>query len=244
MESFVIVMLFFSASTFSVSWMLQNQLASSTAFQTFQMAFAGDFVPLLFLPCDPNGDVGNEDWDTCNKSDERGVQWIGQFILHCFFGIIVVVALNNIFIGMLGNTYDNFQKRAEALFVKRRATVALDWALTWGTYDKDGFLWFCSPTRRAHLQEEDLDDQWQQDTEKAIAKLDEKVDRVLGRMDELMALVSPSVASWDAEEQVVIHSARPREDRANTAQSSASAQREYAVDGIGRSPNGSSAGGR
>merc|ERR1712087_321343 len=60
----------------------------------------------------------------------------------------IMVALNNIFIGIMSNTYDAYQEKALRLFARNRAIVAADYALFRESFAQEHFscfLWLCTP---------------------------------------------------------------------------------------------------
>merc|ERR1711972_741667 len=92
----------------------------------------------------------SSDNGTAAAAEVHGMDWGSRFMIYCVMGIVIMVALSNIFIGLMSNTYDHFQERATRLFVRQRAWVALENALLrWYFFgisaaDQEGCLWICT----------------------------------------------------------------------------------------------------
>merc|ERR1740121_2492543 len=89
------------------------------------MAFAGLYDQELFFPKNQTM-MHKQAFEEGVKDD---VAFNIEFSLYVLWGILIMVALNNIFSGILGNTYDHFEGRALRLFLRQRAIFALECAL-------------------------------------------------------------------------------------------------------------------
>lgn len=125
--SFLFIMVFFFGAAFTVAYSLTTLRMSEIWISTYQMAFAGEYDD-SFLSLD----------------EHHGGEWAFRFGIYCFFGILIMVALNNIFIGIMSNTFDHYEEKAIRLFVRQRATFALDYCMLAGLADQESYLWFCS----------------------------------------------------------------------------------------------------
>merc|ERR1712113_1281131 len=120
-------MFFFFGAASTVGYCLTNDSMSKLFLQTYQMAFAGEYNEEMFFNA---GD------------DTRGVDWGSRFLIYCVAGIVIMVALNNIFIGIMSNKFDYFEERCISLFVRHRARMALDYSLLGGYTNRSDHLWF------------------------------------------------------------------------------------------------------
>merc|ERR1740121_15958 len=89
------------------------------------MAFAGLYDQELFFP--KNQTMMQE--QAFEEGVKDDVAFNVEFGFYILWGILIMVALNNIFIGILGNTYDHFEDRALRLFLRQRAVTGLECAL-------------------------------------------------------------------------------------------------------------------
>merc|ERR1711920_1055497 len=129
-------MLFFFGAAFTAGYCLTNNPMSELFLQTYQMAFAGNYSEGMFF---------HEHDD--DHPDAQGVDWVSRFSIYCVSGIVIMVALNNIFIGIISNKFDHFRERRMSLFVRHRARMALDYSLL-GRYTKrNDYLWFSTEIR-------------------------------------------------------------------------------------------------
>merc|ERR1719210_2920307 len=96
--------------------------------------------------------------DTFNE-DGIHFEWFLRFGAYCFFGIIIMTALNNIFIGIMSNTYDYYQERTSRMLVRLRASVALDYALLTGFPTEQKILWFATDAPREGNEEQSGQDE-------------------------------------------------------------------------------------
>merc|ERR1740121_1434583 len=102
------------------------------------MAFVGEYPRHMFFKDSNEGGEEGDQWY------DSGTSWVARFITYCLFGIVIMVTLNNIFIGIVGNTYDHFQERASLLFVRQRALTALEYVVMWPMVDEISHLWCCT----------------------------------------------------------------------------------------------------
>merc|ERR1740121_2154251 len=144
------------------------------------MAFAGDYTEKMYFNAKWNDEVGE------NLIDDSGWKFFLRFVIYCLFGVLLMVALNNIFIGIMSNTYDHFQERAGRLVVRQRAIMALDYALLTGRFDSSKMLWACIGKRGT--DDDDLGDRLQDVSLRSnlsdmSAKLEGKVGQVISILD-------------------------------------------------------------
>merc|ERR1711920_447618 len=87
------------------------------------------------------------DDDDDEKIVDKGLRFCFVFVLYAIFGIVILVALNNIFIGKMGNMFDVNEDRAMRLLVRRRAFVAFECMLLRSTKElrkeQTKHLWIC-----------------------------------------------------------------------------------------------------
>lgn len=188
-SSFIFVMLFFLGAALTVSYAMTNQLLSSLILNTYGLAFAGNYNPLLFFAEDPE----NYQADSIMEFGKRDFAWVVRFFVYCFFGILIMVGLNNIFIGIMSNTYDHNQERASRLFVRQRAFVALDYALLMGSTDNASNLWFCSSAGRGDGEDAVEDDNQNSSMRSRIDALSQRLDTKLEKLDTKIEEVSISM---------------------------------------------------
>jgi len=130
--SFLFVMLFFFGASYQVSFAFTDQPMSSIIFNTYRMGFTGDMEDELFLT---NSTFGEVDYFI-----EHGAYYL--------FAFVVMVAMTNIFIGVMGNAFDFHQQKAKQLFVRERISVGFRYALLrqfWFARTDVKWLWFCYP---------------------------------------------------------------------------------------------------
>merc|ERR1711920_424540 len=96
-----------------------------------------------------------ENWTNVTGVDYDDVDWLARLVFYCIFGIVIMVALDNIFIAILSKWYHYYNDSATSLFVQRRARWALDYSLLKSLLtrlfgrmdgeDRDKYLWSCTP---------------------------------------------------------------------------------------------------
>merc|ERR1712045_81636 len=107
-------MFFFLMAAFTISYSITDQGMTDLCLKIFKLGFGGDLAEDLFFKGSPS------------LVDDA---FFPRFVLYASFGIIVMVALNNIFIAIMSGAYEDNENRRSPLFVQRRATMALDYAL-------------------------------------------------------------------------------------------------------------------
>jgi len=180
MSSFLFVMLFFFMAAFTVAYAMVDDSAMVLLQDTYQMAFAGQYQRSMFFP-----EILHDDhFDVMTR--EEIFEWVFRFFVYCCFGILIMVALNNIFIGMMGNTYDSHEQHAWSLFVRHRAIWALDVQLLTHSFDTDKYLWIVQPSKDKD-SEEDLS------LHGKIEQVHEDVNHRLKRIEEVVRNVDAGV---------------------------------------------------
>merc|ERR1712232_367713 len=125
-------MLFFFLTCVTVAYVMTDRCLTELFLNTYRMAFAGSYEKEMFFAVESGNPINT------------GSEYTTRFFLFCAFGIIIMVALNNIFIGMMANTYDHYQTLVSALFVRQRLIAALEHFLLMGITDQEGkILWVC-----------------------------------------------------------------------------------------------------
>lgn len=136
---FLSAMFFFAGGAYMFIYSLSGQPMSKIMVHTYQMSFnLNDYEEKMVV----------------DKHAETGV-WILMIAGYAFFGIVITVALNNIFIGIMGNAYDDQHEKAKQLFVRKRLLTGLHWQLL-----KHGLpnclvkppnytdcIWYCEPAK-------------------------------------------------------------------------------------------------
>merc|ERR1719461_348516 len=112
-------MMFFFGAASTVSFAVTDVWLERLMIDTYGLAFAGQYAPRMFFM---EEDPSNE--------HSFSLEWVLRFLVYVSFGILIMVALNNIFIGIMGNAYDYHKEKVSCLLVRQRASVALDAALS------------------------------------------------------------------------------------------------------------------
>ena len=98
--SFLIVSMFFAATSMQVSYALTVSKVSTIFFNTYRMSFVGDMNSELFF-------------------GEEGLNWslagLFHFWWYFFFSFLVMVSLANIFIQVMGKAYDQAQDQFNSI---------------------------------------------------------------------------------------------------------------------------------
>jgi len=142
---FLIVIFFFFGACWNVSYCWTNGTMTQLLDTCFQMSFAGQYDNSLFF----DGRAAR------NDGLSETTEWILRFLIYVFFGILIMVILQNIFIGLLSDAFKRHKQRSEAYFVQFRARESLDWLflqrffreslkfLLKQGYDEHATLWVC-----------------------------------------------------------------------------------------------------
>jgi len=167
--SFLLVMVFFLGSALTVSYIITDTPISLLILEIYNLGFAGEYNQDAFM-----------DDDEIDKLSPSGI-WALRFFVYSLFGIVIMVSLNNIFIGILSQTYEKQRNLAAQLLVRERARVALEWSYLepWllpfkGAVRNDQFLWICA----AEAEDDDDDSSTRkmlQQTNHKLVDLEEKV---------------------------------------------------------------------
>jgi len=178
MTPFLFVMTFFFCAAFTVSYAMTEITASSLLLDTYRMAFAGEYARKMFFTSHylHHQDLQEED-------DWGHIEWGFRFFIYSIAGILIMVALNNIFIGIMSSTYDEHQECAWSLFVRHRATWALDYSLLFEECSQDEHLWVCVPVKEEVEQREDHSIHSKMETVKD--QLERKLQQILDNLGHL-----------------------------------------------------------
>jgi uncharacterized membrane protein (DUF485 family) len=159
--SFLLVMIFFILAAWHAFYSLYPETVTGTSWthlfsMTYNLGFLGEF--------DLNDLLSESATDGANSW-----AWVQQ-ILFAFAAMLVMVMLTNIYIGVMGNAYNDYHAKALELFVRARASICLDISLQYGTawqgcsvtrgirgeaMLRDEYVWFCSAASEYDTAEED-----------------------------------------------------------------------------------------
>lgn len=110
-SSFLVVILFMLGASMQVSYAFTNRRLYTIMLQTYNMGFIGDLKADLFFGTD--------------AAESLDSLWLSGHLAYLVFGFILIVAMANIFIQVMGQAYDMELQEVEVSFTRARASRAL-----------------------------------------------------------------------------------------------------------------------